>query len=705
MPESVEKRLKELRDQINFHSYRYYVLDDPLIADVEYDRLFQELLDLEAEYPQLVTPDSPSQRVGAQPLAEFKTVAHAFPMLSLDNIIPDAENGGAAKFKQFEEGLQRFLKRTAGIEYFAEPKLDGLAVEIVYSDGMLALGATRGDGLTGEDITANLRTIPAIPLRLMGREYPEILEVRGEAFISIGGFKILNEQRLAAGESLFANPRNAAAGSLRQLDPRITAERPLDFFVYGVSDPALTPASTQAELIGYLGGLGFKTNPLAKGCRTMAEVVAHIDYLNEIRHTLDYEIDGMVVKVDSFALQQRLGNTARSPRWAIAWKFPASQATTILAGVDFQVGRTGVITPVAILEPVNVGGVSVSRATLHNEDMIKRKDLRIGDTVLIQRAGDVIPEVVKPLAEERTGREQEIRMPATCPACGGKLTRLRKKKPAPGVAEQGPAEKEAATRCLNKDCPAQRLRKLIHFTSRAGMDIEGLGKKVMEQLSTLGLVNDIPDIYTLQKQDLVDLEGWGEVSAQNALAAIAASKQATMARFLSALGIPYVGEEIAALLERHFQGSLTRLLNVSKEELLAIEGIGEQIARAIADYFGSPENREIIARLLSLGLQLKSSAAPAGEKPFAGMVFLFTGSMVSFSRSEAKARVKELGGQVASAVSKKVTHLVVGDKPGSKLAKAQELGIRIITEEQFRLLLGQPQSAAADQGRGQLRMF
>ena len=520
MSKTVAERLTKLRELINDHAHRYYMLDDPLIADVEYDRLFQELLDLEGEHPELVTPDSPSQRVGGQPLSEFQQVEHTFPMLSLDNIIPDEKKGSQEKLADFEERLQRFLKSAEAINYFVEPKLDGLAVEIVYRDGVMVLGSTRGDGRFGEDITVNLKTVPAIPLRLLSKNnnnQPDLLEVRGEVFISIGGFQALNEQRLAAGENLFANPRNAAAGSLRQLDSRITAQRPLDFFVYGISDPASIPVDNQADILGYLEQLGFKINPLAKSCASIGEVADQFDYLNTIRHDLDYEIDGMVVKVNSLALQRRLGATARSPRWAVAWKFPASQVTTRLNAVEFQVGRTGVVTPIAILEPVSVGGAMVSRATLHNEDNIKNKDLRIHDAVLIQRAGDVIPEVVKAIAEQRTGREEMIRMPEKCPACSRILVREKKK---------NKDEKEAATRCPNSSqCPAQRLRKLIHFTSKAGMDIEGLGKKIVEQLVTEGLLTDIPDIYDLQEEELAVLDGWGELSARNAVTAIAKSKE------------------------------------------------------------------------------------------------------------------------------------------------------------------------------------
>jgi len=691
MSKSIAERLAELRELINLHAYRYYVLDDPLIADVEYDRLFEELLDLEAEHPELVTPDSPSQRVGGQPLSEFQQMEHSFPMLSLDNAFDEKQ------IVKFEERLQRFLRQETKISYLAEPKLDGLAVELVYTNGLMTVGSTRGDGRTGEDITANLKTVASIPLRLQESEkVPETLEVRGEAYITLAGFDALNKQRLAANEAVFANPRNAAAGSLRQLDSRITAQRPLDFFAYGISDPAAIPVDSQAELLNLLKRYGFKVNPLSKKCCTIQEVIAHFRHLNDLRHTLAYEIDGMVVKVDSFALQQRLGNTARSPRWAIAWKFPASQATTTLIGVEFQVGRTGVVTPVALLEPVNVGGVSVSRATLHNEDIIRSKDLRRGDRVLVQRAGDVIPEVIKPITEQRTGQEEVIRMPEKCPACGWTLVREMKK---------NKDEKEAATRCPNSSqCPAQRLRKLIHFTSKAGMDIEGLGKKAVEQLVSAGLVNDIPDIYTLNKEDLAALDGWGEVSAGNALTAIDAGKKTTLSRLLSALGIRLVGEEIAALLERYFNGSLDRLQRAREEELIEIEGIGTEIAKEIEKYFSNEENSEMLAKLFRLRLEIIPPLIRQETAPLEGLVFLFTGGLEAMSRNEAKVRVKELGGQVASSVNKKVTHVVTGDNPGSKLTKARELGLKILDENEFKNLLDRP-GQTDEAGSRQLTMF
>jgi DNA ligase (NAD+) len=671
--EKARQRLAKLREEVAYHAHRYYVLDDPQIADGEYDRLFRELLELEARFPELVTADSPSLRVGGAVLAAFASVEHRVPMLSLENVF------SAAELADFEKGLRRFLSLPEGapLAYMAEPKLDGLAVELVYRHGTLVQGSTRGDGLTGEEITVNLRTISAIPLKLQGAAIPELLEVRGEVIITSAGFKRLNEQRAAAGENLFANPRNAAAGSLRQLDSKITASRPLDFYAYGVGDPTVLPCRSQSEVLAFLGTAGFRINPQVKTCPDLPAVAEHFQQLADLRQQLDYEIDGMVVKVDDLALQQRLGAKARSPRWAAAWKFPATQATTRLLEVRFQVGRTGAITPVAVLEPVAVGGVTVTHATLHNEAMIRGKDLRLGDMVLVQRAGDVIPEVVKPVVELRSGAEQPVAMPTHCPECGQALSRGRK--------EDG--SEEAATRCSNLDCPARQLRKLVHFTSKAGLDIQGLGRKIMEQLVNAGLVRDIPDIYRLTEAQLSVLEGWGEVSARNAVRAIAASRETTFARLIGALGIKNVGEETAALLERHFHGDLGLLRNAAEEELQQVEGIGKVIATSIQEFFEQEENRRILDELLGLGLQVGQSEAAAGEQPLAGKVFLFTGTLTAMSRDEAKVQVKGLGGQVASALSQKVTHLVCGEKPGSKLAKARDLGLAILTEEDFKMIL------------------
>ncbi len=667
--ETAKERLVTLREELNLHAHRYYVQDAPLISDGEYDLLFQELLTLEEQFPELQTPDSPSRRVGGAPLPQFETVEHRFPMLSLENAFNDDH------LRDFEARLQRFLKTQTTLSFMAEPKLDGLAVEIIYEQGLMTMGLTRGDGKHGETITNNLQTIASIPSKLCqpaGKPIPARIEVRGEVFLAIQSFQELNENRQREGEPLFANPRNAAAGSLRQLDSTITAQRPLDFFAYGVGDPTALPCASQTEILQYLGELGFKINPLAKYCPDISTTIAHFHALAAQRDNLPYEIDGMVVKVDDLSLQQRLGNKARSPRWAIAAKFPASQATTRLTDIIFSIGRTGAVTPVAVLEPVNVGGVMVSRATLHNEDEIKRKDLRVGDTVLIQRAGDVIPEVVKPIPENRDGTEKTIQMPEHCPEpeCRHPLLRV---------------SGESATRCPNPHCPAQRVRALSHFTGKAGLDIEGLGAKGVGQLMASGLVKDIPDLYHLQADDLAALDGWGNKSAEKTLIAINNSKKTGLAKFIAALGIRYVGEVTADLLASSFS-SLEQLLAASKDStdlLLEIEGIGEQAAASTRDYFNDPAVQEMLHQLTLLGLTPLPPTQESEKQPLHDKVMLFTGSLTSFSRNEAKARVKAMGGQVASSLSKKVTHLVCGEKAGSKLKKAQALGITILNEEEF----------------------
>ena len=666
MNASIRQRLTQLREQLHYHGHRYYVLDNPEIADSEYDALFRELLDLEEHHPELITPDSPSQRVGGTPLEQFRQVSHRLPMLSLENAFNQAE------LVEFEERLWRFLKIASPLDYVAEPKLDGLAVELVYQAGILVVGSTRGDGQTGEDITANLKTIAAIPLRLQQtKDFPELLEVRGEVFLPLAGFRALNDQRLAAGEPPFANPRNAAAGSLRQLDPQVAASRPLDFFCYGVADPSPSLYQSHSQLLAFLQELGFKVNPHVKVCAGVAAVSAHFDALTALRHTLPYEIDGMVVKVDSLALQRRLGNKARTPRWAIAWKFAATQATTTLLDIEFAVGRTGAVTPVAILDPVQVGGVVVRRATLHNEEEIRRKDLRLGDAVLVQRAGDVIPEIVKANVELRSGRETVITMPTHCPACGDDLVR--------------PAG-EAITRCFNPACPAQRVRALIHYVGKAGLDIEGLGAKAIEQLYDQGLVRDIPDLYALRVTDLTSLEGWAEKSAENAVVAIAASLTVPLARFLAALGIRFVGEVTAQLLASRFP-SLERIRAAQLADFLDIEGVGEQSAQSLVRYFADPAVGPMLDRLRDGGLRLE--AEEKSGLPLSGTVFVFTGGLANFSRDEAKSRVKALGGQVVSAVGKKVTHVVCGESSGSKRKKAEELGLRVVGEEEFLRLIHQ----------------
>lgn len=659
------QRLLELRRQLNEHSHRYYTLDAPIISDAEYDRLFRELLDLEARHPELVTEDSPSRRIGGAPSGSFVQVQHRLPMLSLENAFTDAD------ILAFEERLLRFLNLTDRPAYVIEPKLDGLAVELVYRNGLLIQGSTRGDGQTGEEITDQIRTVKSIPLRLH-HPTPGLLEVRGEVYMENNGLASLNEQQLQNGRPPFANPRNAAAGSLRQLDPTVTARRPLKFFAYGVATPKDSGCSGQYELLDYLATLGLPVNRLTRRCPTIAEVIAGFADFASLRHSLPYEIDGMVIKVDSFQLQERLGSKVRAPRWAIACKFPPKQETTRLVAVEFQVGRTGAITPVAILEPVTVGGVTVSRATLHNQDELARKDLRIGDTVLVQRAGDVIPEIVMAITEKRDGSEAPVVMPTLCPACGQPLTR---------------PEGEAVTRCQNLHCTAQRLQGLIHFASKAGLDIEGLGRKNIEQLLDQGLINDIPDIYTLEQGSLANLDGWGARSAENLIAAIRAKTRPPLGRFLAALGIRYIGEISAGVLEAHFS-SLAQLRQATREQLLEIEGIGEQAAASIIDFFSSRCGWELLQRLEAIGVEPVPTAVDTSSQPLAGYVILFTGSLQSMSRDEAKKLVREHGGQIATSVTQKTTHIVAGDKPGSKIRKAGELGKQILSEEQFLSLIG-----------------
>jgi len=668
MEQGAAERLEQLREQIRWHAHRYYVLDDPIVSDGEYDALFRELLALEAAHPELVTADSPSHRVGGPPLQAFAPVEHVAPMLSLDNIF------SAAEFIAFAERVRRYLKTEAPLRFITEPKLDGLAVELVYRQGVLAVGSTRGDGLVGENITAQLKTVASIPLKLRrdeGPVVPEELVVRGEVFLSKKGFQQLNRQREEEGEAPFANPRNAAAGSLRQLDPRITARRPLAFFVYGIGNPEALGVSSQEAILERLRQFGFPVNGLIEVCNDLHEVEAQYRRLMVVRHDLDYDIDGMVVKIDDLGWQQRLGATARAPRWAAAWKFPAVQATTVVEAVEFQVGRTGAVTPVAHLRPVEVGGVTVKRATLHNRDEIERKGLRLHDTVLIQRAGDVIPEIVKVITENRTGREQAIVFPVECPECGSSLVHV---------------VGEAVVRCVNPYCPAQRLQKLIHFAGKSGLDLEGLGKKNVEQLVREGLVGVIPDFFRLDGRKLAALDGWGEKSARNVLAAIESRKTMGLAQLIGALGIRHVGEVTAGLLARHF-ADLPQVMAAGREQLLHIEGIGEQTAESLCDYFQDPVNRETVDQLLRAGLVVRLQEK--NQTSLAGRVFLFTGTLPTLSREEAKQLVKAHGGEVATSISQRVTDVVVGDKAGSKRKKAEEMGLAILSEAALLSLIGE----------------
>ncbi|NLZ18450.1 MAG: NAD-dependent DNA ligase LigA [Desulfobulbaceae bacterium] len=666
--EAAAQRLSELRRSLHDHAHRYYVLNDPVIADGEYDRLFQELLEIEARYPELISLDSPSHRVGGQPLAAFHPVRHKSPMLSLENVFTAGELGN------FIARLRRYLKWEQELSFMVEPKLDGLAVELVYEKGVLASGSTRGDGLTGEDITAQLKTVRDIPLQLQTRQsqpFPLELQVRGEVFLSRKGFAELNRQRSEQGEPLFANTRNAAAGSLRQLDPTITARRPLHFFVYGVGNPESLEIASQEELLQELAEFGFPVNSLALLCTTEDAIQTHYSKLQELRTGFDYDMDGVVIKVNSFSLQERLGTTARAPRWAVAWKFPPSQATTRIEAVEFQIGRTGVITPVANLSPVNIDGVVVRKATLHNWDEIQRKDIRLHDTVLVQRAGDVIPEVVKVITEARNGEETVVDFPNLCPACNQPL--LRK-------------EGEAAVRCVNPNCGGQQVQRLIHFAGKSGMDFEGLGKKQVESLVSIGLLEDIADFFTLDATVLAQLDGWGERSANKVLAAIERRKRVGLARFLMALGIRHVGEVTAEALAARF-GTLDALRCATLEQLLGVERIGAEVAASVHSFFQDPATSTLLERCETLGLRIMEEQTPIVQALLAHRVFLFTGTLESLPRNEAKQMVRAFGGQIASSLSRRVTDLVAGSNPGSKLAEAEKLGITIMTEKAFLRLL------------------
>ncbi|RDZ08027.1 DNA ligase [Priestia megaterium] len=656
--ETAKSRIQELRDLLNQYGYEYYVLDQPSVPDAEYDKLMNELIEIEESFPELKTADSPTQRIGGQVLDAFEKVQHQTSMLSLGNAFNEED------LRDFD----RRVRQAVGDEfsYVCELKIDGLAVSLRYQDGYLVLGATRGDGTIGENITENLKTIRSIPLRI---KEPLSMEVRGEAFMPRKSFEALNEAKMGRDEVPFANPRNAAAGSLRQLDPKIAAKRNLDIFVYAMTDTGELEIDSHSESLNLLDELGFKTNKERQTCETIDDVIAYIESWQTKRPELSYDIDGIVVKVDSFDQQDELGTTAKSPRWAIAYKFPAEEVVTKLINIELTVGRTGVITPTAILEPVQVAGTTVQRASLHNEDLIREKDIRIGDFVVVKKAGDIIPEVVNVIEEKRTGEEQEFTMPTHCPECESELVRL---------------EGEVALRCINPSCPAQIREGLIHFVSRNAMNIDGLGEKVISQLFREQLIKDVADIYTLTKQQLIELERMGEKSADNLIAAIEASKENSLERLLFGLGIRHVGAKAAKTLAQHFE-TIDKLTKATYDELVAINEIGAKMADAIVAYFTQEEVQELIDELKEYGVNLtykgpKLVSVEKVDSVFAGKTVVLTGKLEQLSRNEAKAQIEALGGKVTGSVSKKTDLVVAGEEAGSKLTKANELKIEVWDE-------------------------
>ena len=658
-------RINKLRDAINEHNYRYYVLDAPVISDAEYDRLFRELQDLEKQHPELITPDSPTQRVGAKPAEGFAEVRHDIPMLSLENAFDEDE------MRSFDRRVRERLGEKH-IDYMAETKLDGLAISILYENGSLMRAATRGDGTTGEDVTHNVRTIKSIPLKLHGRTCPRALEVRGEVFMGKAGFVAMNKRQEQEGGKLFANPRNAAAGSLRQLDPAVTKDRPLQFFAYGVGRiDSNVSLKTQADTLEHLRDWGV---PVSRDSRVVAGVEECLAYYNKLsgrRADLPYQIDGIVYKVNNLAWQERLGTVSRAPRWAIAYKFPPEEEVTRVQDIEVQVGRTGALTPVARLEAVSVGGVTVTNATLHNEEEVHRKDVRVGDTVVVRRAGDVIPEVVRVLKEKRPKHTRPFAMPKTCPVCGSAAVR---------------EEEEAIMRCTGGIyCPAQCIRSILHFASRRAMDIEGLGEKLVEQLYEKKYVRNLADLYDLSREQLAELERMGEKSAANLLAALEKSKATRLDRFLYGLGIREVGEATAMALAVHF-GSMDKIRRASQEELMAVPDVGPVVAGHVHEFFKEPHNNQVIKRLVASGVHWDEFTV-AANRPLDGKTFVLTGTLSAMTRDEAKQHLLALGARVSGSVSRNTDYVVAGESPGSKLARARDLGVKVLDEAAFMKLL------------------
>lgn len=665
--EKIKQEHQHLAQQLHYHNHLYHALDRPEITDAEYDSLMQRLLTLENQHPELVTPDSPSQRVGTAPLSHFPAATHARPMLSLENAF------NAADLKDFDTRIKRFLSRNEDIEYLCEPKLDGVAVALTYEQGILQRAATRGDGVTGEDITQNIRTIAAVPLKLQSNS-PDTLEVRGEVYMELKDFRALNRQRRELGEQTYANPRNLTAGSLRQLDPRLTASRPLTISCYGVGAMSGQAPATHQKLLEALRKWGFKVNhDVIQLARNIDETIQHYNSLQQLREQLPYEIDGMVVKVNNRDLQMELGEKSRTPRWAIACKFPARQETTVVESVRLQVGRTGAVTPVANLRPVTVSGVTVSSASLHNWDEIERLDVMIGDTVIVERAGDVIPDIVKVVKDKRNGSEQTIPQPDHCPVCGSPVKR-----------ETG----EVVPRCQGADCPAKLKEALKHFSSRTAMDIEGLGERLIDQLLRLKLVKSLADIYRLTRDDLFQFDRMGDTLAEKLLKAIESSKQRPLEQFIYALGIRHVGQHLAKLLSRRF-GSLAALSTASKDELLGIHEIGPQVAESVVNFFSDRNNRKLLEEFFQLGVSPQTAESETKGDKLKGKTFVFTGSLARFTRKDGEALVEKQGGRASGSVSKKTDYIVAGPGAGSKLEKAEQLGVTILSEKDFLALIDQ----------------